>query len=190
MALYAMGDLHLSFQSDKNMDIFGKVWRNHDKQIDKNCNKLITDDDTLVLVGDHSWGRKLEDCQLLLQEEDADEAADHRHEQQGQLHFPDLMGSTHTWVGSDYPFDIIGQVSQDMSTIVIPLPVDTGYTYSNGENVKIYACDAESVCYDLSSITLTKTANGYVCEDYGLISYIKGAGYVEYYDPPFTLVKK
>ena len=106
------------------------------------------------------------------------------------VHFPDLMGSTHTWVGSDYPFDIIGQVSQDMSTIVIPLPVDTGYTYSNGENVKIYACDAESVFYDLSSITLTKTANGYVCEDYGLISYIKGAGYVEYYDPPFTLVKK
>ena len=67
MALYAMGDLHLSFQSDKNMDIFGKVWRNHDKQIEKNCNKLITDDDTLVLVGDHSWGRKLEDCQLDLQ---------------------------------------------------------------------------------------------------------------------------
>ena len=67
MALYALGDLHLSFQSDKNMDIFGKVWRNHDKQIEKNCNKLITDDDTLVLVGDHSWGRRLEDCQLDLQ---------------------------------------------------------------------------------------------------------------------------
>ena len=30
MALYAIGDLHLSFQSDKNMDHFGKVWRNHD----------------------------------------------------------------------------------------------------------------------------------------------------------------
>ena len=27
MALYAIGDLHLSFQSDKNMDHFGKVWR-------------------------------------------------------------------------------------------------------------------------------------------------------------------
>jgi len=25
MALYAIGDLHLSFQSDKNMDHFGKV---------------------------------------------------------------------------------------------------------------------------------------------------------------------
>lgn len=66
MALYALGDLHLSFQSDKNMDIFGKVWRNHDKQIEKNCNKLITDEDTLVLVGDHTWGRRLEDCELDL----------------------------------------------------------------------------------------------------------------------------
>ena len=26
MALYALGDLHLSFQADKPMDAFGKVW--------------------------------------------------------------------------------------------------------------------------------------------------------------------
>ena len=30
MALYALGDLHLSFQSDKSMDKFGKVWKNHE----------------------------------------------------------------------------------------------------------------------------------------------------------------
>lgn len=106
------------------------------------------------------------------------------------VHFPDLMSGTATWLGSDYPFDVIGQVSKDMSTIVIPLPIDTGYTYSNGQKLQIYACDAESVYYDVASITLTRTATGYVCEEYGLISYIKGAGYVEYYDPPFTLVKK
>ena len=63
MALYALGDLHLSFQADKPMDMFGKVWRNHEKKIEKNCNKILTDEDTLVLVGDHSWGRKLEDCE-------------------------------------------------------------------------------------------------------------------------------
>ena len=67
MALYALGDLHLSFQTDKPMDVFGKEWRNHEKRIEKNCNKLITDDDTLVLVGDHSWGRKLSDCEADLQ---------------------------------------------------------------------------------------------------------------------------
>ena len=63
MALYALGDLHLAFQSDKTMDIFGKVWKNHEKKIEKNCNKIITDEDTLVLVGDHTWGKGLENCQ-------------------------------------------------------------------------------------------------------------------------------
>lgn len=59
MALYALGDLHLSFQADKPMDVFWKEWRNHEKRIEKNYNKLITENDILVLVGDHSWGRGL-----------------------------------------------------------------------------------------------------------------------------------
>ena len=63
MALYALGDLHLAFQSDKTMDIFGKVWKNHEKKIEKNCNKLMTEEDTLVLVGDHTWGKGLENCE-------------------------------------------------------------------------------------------------------------------------------
>ena len=67
MALYALGDLHLSFQSEKRMDRFGKIWRNHEKKIEKNCNKLVDDNDTLVLVGDHSWGKKLSGCQLDLE---------------------------------------------------------------------------------------------------------------------------
>ena len=67
MALYALGDLHLAFQSDKTMDIFGKVWKNHEKKIEKNCNKLISEDDTLVLVGDHSWGKGLDNCQMDLE---------------------------------------------------------------------------------------------------------------------------
>ena len=29
MALYALGDLHLSFQANKPMDAFGKVWKHH-----------------------------------------------------------------------------------------------------------------------------------------------------------------
>ena len=29
MALYAVGDLHLSFFRDKPMDIFGANWENH-----------------------------------------------------------------------------------------------------------------------------------------------------------------
>lgn len=66
MALYALGDLHLAYQSDKSMDIFGKVWRGHERKTEKNCNRIMTDEDTLVLVGDHSWGKSLELCEMDL----------------------------------------------------------------------------------------------------------------------------
>ncbi len=62
MALYALGDLHLSFQADKPMDQFGKVWRHHERKIEKYINQIVKPEDTLVLTGDHSWGRKLPEC--------------------------------------------------------------------------------------------------------------------------------
>lgn len=61
MALYALGDLHLSFQADKPMDAFGRVWKNHERKIVKYVNQTVRPDDTLVLTGDHSWGRKLDE---------------------------------------------------------------------------------------------------------------------------------
>lgn len=63
MALYALGDLHLSFQADKSMDVFGGVWRHHEKKIEKYVRRIVGPDDTLVLTGDHSWGRKLAECE-------------------------------------------------------------------------------------------------------------------------------
>lgn len=62
MALYALGDLHLSFQADKPMDAFGRVWKNHERKIEKYVNKSVKPEDTLVLTGDHSWGRRLPEC--------------------------------------------------------------------------------------------------------------------------------
>lgn len=62
MALYALGDLHLSFQSDKSMDKFGKVWKNHEHKIEKYVSKIVKPEDTLVLTGDHSWGKRLSEC--------------------------------------------------------------------------------------------------------------------------------
>ena len=62
MALYALGDLHLSFQADKPMDAFGKVWKHHERKIEKYVNRIVRPEDTLVLTGDHSWGRKLSEC--------------------------------------------------------------------------------------------------------------------------------
>ncbi len=63
MSLYALGDLHLSFQANKPMDKFGPLWKHHVEKISKHCTKLIQPEDTLVLTGDHSWGRNLSECE-------------------------------------------------------------------------------------------------------------------------------
>ncbi len=62
MALYAIGDLHLSFGADKPMDVFGGRW---DGYIDKLRAGLscITEEDTTVLLGDLSWAMSMEAAQ-------------------------------------------------------------------------------------------------------------------------------
>ena len=69
MSLYAIGDLHLHFQSKlKAYDqIHNPVWKRHEKRFRKYCSKIVKESDTLVLAGDHSWGRKLEECEQDLQ---------------------------------------------------------------------------------------------------------------------------
>ena len=61
MSLYAIGDPHLSFSVDKPMDIF-KGWTNYVERFEKNWKNLITDEDTVVLMGDISWAMKLEEA--------------------------------------------------------------------------------------------------------------------------------
>lgn len=60
MSLYAIGDPHLSLGTDKPMDIF-RGWNDYVERLEKNWKNLITDDDTVVLMGDISWAMKLED---------------------------------------------------------------------------------------------------------------------------------
>lgn len=48
------------------MDIFSG-WKNHTERLLENWNSKITDDDTVVLVGDHSWALKLEEAQKDLE---------------------------------------------------------------------------------------------------------------------------
>ena len=62
MALYAMGDFHLSFAVNKPMDVFGREWKNHVRKIEKYWKKYVKETDTAVITGDHSWGRNLEEC--------------------------------------------------------------------------------------------------------------------------------
>ncbi len=69
MSLYAIGDLHLHYQSVLKApgQLHGRVWKNHEEKFRKNCAKTVTPEDTLVLVGDHSWGKNLSECERDLQ---------------------------------------------------------------------------------------------------------------------------
>ena len=60
MGLYTIGDLHLSLSTNKPMDIFGEVWKNHTETLRESFSRL-TDQDTTVLCGDSSWGISLEE---------------------------------------------------------------------------------------------------------------------------------
>ena len=66
MSLYAIGDFHLSFTVHKPMDVFDKRWKNHVVKIEKYWKKKVTENDMVVITGDHSWGRNLEECQADL----------------------------------------------------------------------------------------------------------------------------
>ena len=50
MALYAIGDLHLSLGTNKPMDVFGPRWANYVERIRENFSKL-NDDDVIVIAG-------------------------------------------------------------------------------------------------------------------------------------------
>lgn len=62
MKVYGISDLHLSFESNKPMGIFGKAWEDHHKKIKENWSKKISDDDLVLIAGDISWGMKLNEA--------------------------------------------------------------------------------------------------------------------------------
>ncbi len=59
MALYAMGDLHLSLGADKPMDVFGGAWKGYMDKLREGLS-VIGPEDTTVLLGDLSWGLDIE----------------------------------------------------------------------------------------------------------------------------------
>ena len=69
MSLYAIGDLHLHYQSVLKApgQLHDRVWKKHEEKFTKNCANMLASSDTLVLVGDHSWGKNLAECELDLQ---------------------------------------------------------------------------------------------------------------------------
>ena len=61
MALYAIGDTHLSLSVQKPMDVFGGAWEGYVEKLRQGFQGL-TEEDTVVLCGDISWGMGLEEA--------------------------------------------------------------------------------------------------------------------------------
>lgn len=62
MALYAIGDLHLSLSADKPMDVFGGAWRGYVEKLQEGLS-VITPEDTTLLLGDLSWALDMDGAQ-------------------------------------------------------------------------------------------------------------------------------
>ena len=60
MAVYTIADLHLSFGTNKPMDVF-PGWTNYTERIEKNWQRLVTEEDTVVIAGDISWAMDLKE---------------------------------------------------------------------------------------------------------------------------------
>lgn len=66
MALYTISDLHLGFNIEKPMDIFGDKWKNHCDKIKENWISKITEEDMVLIAGDISWTLKEQDSKYDL----------------------------------------------------------------------------------------------------------------------------
>ena len=65
MALFTIADLHLSTleTTNKSMEVFGRRWSGYTEKLKSNWQRLITDDDTVVIPGDVSWALTLEEAE-------------------------------------------------------------------------------------------------------------------------------
>ncbi len=63
MAIFAIGDLHLSFGVNKPMNIFGDNWENFEERLKENWIKKVKDTDLVIIPGDFSWATYIEDAE-------------------------------------------------------------------------------------------------------------------------------
>lgn len=61
MNIWAFSDLHLSFGApEKSMEVFGPAWHNYAERIKNGWLSHIADQDLVLIPGDISWGKNLE----------------------------------------------------------------------------------------------------------------------------------
>ena len=61
MAIYVIGDLHLSFNTNKPMDIFGENLQNYEEKIKQDWLSKVEPEDAVILPGDFSWAMYLDE---------------------------------------------------------------------------------------------------------------------------------
>lgn len=63
MSVFVIADLHLAtVNSQKSMEIFGKRWKNYIEKIRNNWINVVSDEDTVIIPGDISWGLTTNDA--------------------------------------------------------------------------------------------------------------------------------
>lgn len=62
MRWFALADLHLSLSGAKPMDVFGPLWRDHAARMAENWDAAVGEGDVVLLGGDLSWARSLEEA--------------------------------------------------------------------------------------------------------------------------------
>lgn len=59
MSIYAISDLHLSYETEKPMNKFGDIWNEYEEKMRFNWNKVVGDSDLVLIPGDVSWATYL-----------------------------------------------------------------------------------------------------------------------------------
>jgi predicted phosphohydrolase len=67
MRIFAIGDLHLSFDGSKPMDIYGGQWIRHTERLKAKWQALVSEEDVVIITGDISWALKKQDALVDLQ---------------------------------------------------------------------------------------------------------------------------
>ena len=64
MTVWAISDLHLCFGvPGKSMEIFGPEWKDYPEKIKANWQKNIKEEDLVLIAGDISWGKDLQEAE-------------------------------------------------------------------------------------------------------------------------------
>ena len=62
MALFAIADTHLSLSTNKSMNVFSG-WDDYVERLERHWREIVTEEDTVVIAGDISWGMNLKQAQ-------------------------------------------------------------------------------------------------------------------------------